>query len=471
MTDQSPKLTFLGANRQVTGSRYLLEGGGIRVLVDCGLFQQREDLHRNWEPPPVPPADVGHLLLTHAHLDHSGLLPRFVADGYVGPILATPASMELARVVLEDAARIQEEDAAYKKRRHEKEGRRGRYPVAPLYRAQDAAAAMRLFRRVPYEEAVDLNERVQVRYHDAGHILGSAMIEVTIRQAGGSRRIVFSGDIGPWARPLAHDPSVFAEADYVVMESTYGDRDHEAAGSVPDALAEIVNDAVDRGGNVVIPTFAIDRAQAVLFYLGELVRNRRIPRLTIFVDSPMAVDVTTLYKGYRHLLDEEAQRLFDRGDHPFQFPGLHFVRSRDESRAINSIRASCIVMAGSGMCTGGRVKHHLRHNISRPESTILFVGFQARGTLGRHIVAGEPEVRIHGRTYPVEARIEQLHGLSAHADRTDLMRWLGHLRSPPRGLFLTHGELRASDALADRVRGDLGWEVQVPEYGASVELA
>ncbi|MHC4219055.1 MAG: MBL fold metallo-hydrolase RNA specificity domain-containing protein [Planctomycetota bacterium] len=464
------KLQFLGANRQVTGSRYLLEGGGLRVMVDCGLFQQREDAHRNWDPSPVAPEDVDRLLLTHAHLDHSGLLPKFAAEGYAGPVLTTPASMELARIVLEDAARIQEEDAAYKKRRHEKEGRRGRHPEVPLYTGEDAEAALRLFQRVVYDEPVALNEHVEVRYHDAGHILGSAMIEVTVRENGEDRRVVFSGDIGPWTRPLANDPAVFAAADYVVMESTYGDRDHQAGEPIPDELARIINDAVERGGNVVIPTFAIDRAQAVLFHLGELVRARRIPRLTIFVDSPMAVDVTTIYKGYRHLLDEEAQRLFDRGEHPFQFPGLHYVRSRDESIAINSIRGTCVVMAGSGMCTGGRVKHHLRHNISRPESTVLFVGFQARGTLGRQIVDGEQQVRVHGRLHAVNAQIEQLHGLSAHADRTDLMRWLGHFTTPPRRLFLTHGESRASDALADLVRTQLGWDVQVPEYGASVDL-
>jgi metallo-beta-lactamase family protein len=465
------KLRFLGANRQVTGSRYLLEGGGIRLLVDCGLFQEREDLHHNWEPSPVPPGDVDRLLLTHAHLDHSGLLPKFVAEGYAGPVLTTPASMELSRIVLEDAARIQEEDAAHKKRRHEKEGRRGPYPEVPLYTGRDAEIAMRLFERAPYGERVALNGHVDVLYHDAGHILGSAMIEVEVREAGDRRRVIFSGDIGAWDRPLAHDPSVFAEADYVVMESTYGDRDHEAGEPIPDALARIINDAVDRGGNVVIPTFAIDRAQAMLFYLGELVRAGRIPRLTIFVDSPMAVDVTTLYKGYRHLLDEQAQHLFDRGEHPFQFPGLHFVRSSDESRAINSIRSSCIVMAGAGMCTGGRIKHHLRHNISRPESTVLFVGFQARGTLGRQIVDGRTPVRIHGRSYPGRARIEQLFGLSAHADRAGLMRWLGHFTSAPRRLFLTHGEPEASDALANQVRTTLGWDVQVPGFGAEVELA
>jgi metallo-beta-lactamase family protein len=465
------KLRFLGANRQVTGSRYLLEAGRTRVVVDYGMFQQREDLHHNWEPPPVLPATVQHLLLTHAHLDHSGLLPKFVAEGYDGPVLATPATMELARSVLEDAARNPVEDAAYKKRRHEKEKRAGRHPVRPLYTTRDAEAALRRFRRVTYGKPVVLSDDLEVTYHDAGHILGSAMIEIAARADGGTRRIVFSGDIGPWDRPLAHDPSVFSGAEYVVMESTYGDRDHLDSEPIPDALERVVNDTVRRGGNVVIPTFAIDRAQALLFHLGELVRDRRIPRLTTFLDSPMATQVTTIYKGYKHLLDEEAQALFARGEHPFQFSGLHFVRGSDESRAINMIRGSCIVMAGSGMCTGGRVKHHLRHNIGRPESTILFVGFQARGTLGRQIVDGSRQVRIHGRTYPVKARIEQLHGLSAHADRTDLLRWVDHFRSPPRRLFLTHGEPEASDALAGEVRTRAGWEVRVPEYGETVELA
>jgi metallo-beta-lactamase family protein len=271
------KLRFLGANRQVTGSRYLLEAGGLRLLVDCGLFQQREDAHHNWEPSPVAPDDVDRVLLTHAHLDHSGLLPKFVAEGYGGPVLTTPASMELSQIVLEDAARIQEEDAAYKKRRHEKEGRRGRYPEVPLYTGEDAAAALRLFERVSYGEPVTLNENVAVTYHDAGHILGSAMVEVVTREGGENRRIVFSGDMGPWTRPLSHDPAVFAEADYVVMESTYGDRDHVDGEPILDALSRIINDAVKRGGNVVIPTFAIDRAQTVLFHLGELVRARRIP--------------------------------------------------------------------------------------------------------------------------------------------------------------------------------------------------
>jgi metallo-beta-lactamase family protein len=282
--------------------------------------------------------------------------------------------------------------------------------------------------------------------------------------------VIFSGDIGQCGRPLVHDPAVFRKADYVVMESTYGDRTHEVPEDVLDGLDRIVNDTVKRGGNILIPTFAIDRAQAIMFHLGELVRGGRIPRLTIFVDSPMAVDVTSVYKRYKHLLDEQTQQLFRAGDHPFQFAGLHFVRSRSESRAVNSIRGSCIVMAGSGMCNGGRIKHHLRQNIDRPESTVVFTGFQARGTLGRQILRGDPQVRIHGRMYPVRACIERLYGMSAHADRDGLTDWLRRLDSPPRKLFLTHGESEAADSLAGHIRQELGWDATVPKYGDVCEL-
>lgn len=464
------KLQFLGANRQVTGSRYRVEAAGSGVLLDCGMFQERDELHRNWEPSPAPPESVEALLLTHAHLDHSGLIPRFVAEGFGGPIMTTPATIDLARIVLEDAAHIQEEDAAYKKRRHRAEGRSGPHPEVPLYTVAEAEAACRQFKRVNGDEPVEVNHSVTARYYDAGHILGSSMIEVVAAEGGSRCRVVFSGDVGQWDRPLAHNPATFQQADYVVMESTYGDRNHEAAEPVLDGLARVVNDTIERGGNVVIPTFAIDRAQALLFYLGTLVRAGRIPRVTIFLDSPMAIDVTDVYKGYKHLLDEETQALFDRGEHPFQFPGMHFVRSGEESRSINSIRGSAVILAGAGMCNGGRIKHHLRHNISRPESTILFVGFQARQTLGRRIVDGDPEVRIHGRPYPVKAKIEQLSGLSAHSDRDGLMRWLAAFKSPPKTLFLTHGELEASESLAEHVRTELGWNVCVPEYGQVVEL-
>lgn len=464
------RLSFLGANQQVTGSRYLLEAGGLRIMIDCGLFQERCCLERNWAPSPAPPGEVDVLLLTHAHLDHCGLIPKFVREGYRGPILTTAPSIDLARLVLEDSARIQEEDAAYKRKRHQREGRKGPHPEIPLYDTQDVASALSLMKRAGYEEPVALGDHVHACYRDAGHILGSAMIEVTVTEGGGRRRLIFSGDIGQSDRPLMHDPSFFRQADCVVMESTYGDRDHAAGPPIPDELARIINDTVDRGGNLLIPTFAIDRAQAILFHLGELVRAGRIPRITIFLDSPMAIGATSIYKVYRNLLDEEAQRLLERGEHPFQFAGLHFVRSAAESRAINSIRGSCVVLAGSGMCTGGRIKHHLRHNIARPESTVLFVGYQARDTLGRQIVDGAEQVRIHGQAYPVRASIEQLYGLSAHADRSGLLAWLRHFDPAPGNLFLCHGEQEAASALTATIKDQLGWDARMPEYLQTVDL-
>jgi len=464
------RLHFLGANRQVTGSRYLLEASDLKVMIDCGLFQERRFRDRNWSPPPIPPEEVDHLLLTHAHLDHRGLIPKFVKAGYSNPIHATPASIDVARLVLEDAAELQEEDAAQKKRRHEREGRRGPHPEAPLYTRQDAEESFRLLRIAPYGKSIPLNERVQVRYHDAGHILGSAMIEVIVHERGETRRVLFSGDVGTWNRPLMHNPSMIDNADFVIMESTYGDRDHVPGEDVTDALASVINDTVERGGNIVIPTFAIDRAQELMYHLGNLVRDDRIPRLTIFLDSPMAVDATTIYKRFRNLLDDATQAMYDRGEHPFQFAGMHFVRSARESRSINTIRGSSIIMAGSGMCTGGRVKHHLRHNIERPESTIVFVGYQAEDTLGRLIVDGEKEVRIHGRMHTVRAKVEQVLGLSAHGDRGDLLHWLDGFRKQPARLFLTHGEEKPAMALKGAVEDRLGWNVDVPEYEETVDL-
>jgi metallo-beta-lactamase family protein len=464
------RLQFLGANRQVTGSRYRLDAAGATVLIDCGLFQERCCLERNWEPSPVAPDKIAALILTHAHLDHCGLIPRLVADGYAGPIHATFPSIDLARLVLEDSARIQEEDAAYKRRRHQREGRRGPHPEAPLYTVAEARRAFKRFRPMPYGEDLVINPGLRVRGVDAGHILGSASLEVRIEGPQGTRRIVFSGDVGPPQRPLLRDPEGLAAADYVVLESTYGDREHPSAEGVLDTLAEVINQTVERGGNVLMPTFAIDRAQQILYLLARLVRDERIPRLTIFLDSPMAVGATAIYKRYRHLLDEEAQALIKAGEHPFQFPGLHLVRTASESRSINSIRGSCIILAGSGMCTGGRIKHHLRHNIGRPESTVLFTGYQAQDTLGRHILEKPPEVRIHGRMYPLQARIAALTALSAHADRAGLLKWLGSLTSPPRHVFLTHGEPGPAQALAEAVRRQMRCPVTIPEYQQAIDL-
>lgn len=464
------KITFLGANQQVTGSCTMLETKDLRVLVDCGLYQERDYLERNWDPFPVAPSSVDMLLLTHVHLDHCGLIPKFVREGFSGPILLTSPSESLLPIVLLDSARIQEEDAAFKKKRHKREGRKGSFPEIPLYTEEDAERALPLVKPVPYDKTVPLDGQWEVRFHDAGHILGSAIIEVMARERGRQEKVLFSGDIGQWDRPLMKDPAVFEHADYIALETTYGDRDHEDPENVDRMLSEIIQDTVNRGGNVVIPTFAIERAQELLFHLGRLSRQDRIPYLMTFLDSPMALDVTEVFVRYQDLLDKDVLKLLKEGKEPFGFPGLRLTRTTTESKSINSIRGSTIIMAGSGMCTGGRVKHHLVHNISRPESTILFVGYQAHGTLGRQILEGKPEVRIHGETYPVRAKIEQIQGFSAHAGQMDLLKWLDAFRSPPARLFLIHGEKEASHSLSDLIRRKKKWNTTIPRYLDEFEL-
>ncbi len=353
------KLTFLGANKQVTGSRYLLEAGGLRVMIDCGLFQERAFAGRNWKPSPVPPQEIDFLLLTHAHLDHCGLIPRLVAEGFEGPIVATGATRDLADIILNDAAGIQEEDAAYKRKRHEREGRKGPFPIEPLYTSKDVQQTLPLFRSARYRTPVTLNDRVSVTFHDAGHILGSSLLEMAIQEPGGVRRIVFSGDLGQEKKPIIHDPTVLTDADWVVMESTYGDRDHPNTQGIEDQLAEVLTEAIERGGNILIPTFAVERAQELLFYLGRLMHQKRLPRLLVFLDSPMAVDVTDVFRGHKELMDAEMQERLSSGRPMFQFPGLQLGRTRNDSNAINRIRGSCIIMAGPGICTPVRIIHHL----------------------------------------------------------------------------------------------------------------
>jgi len=465
------RLRFLGAAQNVTGSRYCLEVNDLRLLIDCGLYQEREYRSRNWDPFPVPPETVDAVLLTHAHLDHCGLLPKLVRDGFRGPIYCTAATSDIAEIMLRDAARLQEEDAAFKKRRHEREARKGPFPEVPLYTLDDAEAALPLFSPVGYEQPVRVGDGVEVTFHDAGHVFGSSMIVIDVAQGGERRTILFSGDVGRCDKPILRDPTFFDEADYVVVESTYGDRLHEDVEEVGDRLAEVVDSTLRLGGNMLIPSFALERAQEVLYYLNELRTDGRIPRMLVFLDSPMAVRITDVFKRHPELYDEEMAELVDRDRSPFDFPGLKMIRTVDESKAINSIKGTAIIIAGSGMCTGGRIKHHLVTNISRPESTVLFVGYQAQGTLGRHIVDGADRVRILGRSYRVRARIAQIHGFSAHADRDDLFRWLSELKRGPRHVFVTHGEPQAAESFSGFVREKTGWEVSVPEYGAEVALA
>jgi metallo-beta-lactamase family protein len=464
------KLSFLGAAGNVTGSQYFLEANNTRLLVDCGLYQERELRYRNWAPFSIPPHTLDAVLLTHAHIDHCGLIPKLVRDGFKGRIYCTTATSEIAQIILLDSAHLQEEDAEFKRRRHEREKRRGSFPEIPLYTVADAKASFPLFTPLRYGEAVQIGEGVRASFHDAGHVLGSSMIKVEVSQEGGNRTILFSGDVGRWDRPILRDPSVFIETDYVVVESTYGDRVHEDSPDISDSLAEIVNSTWKAGGNIIVPSFALQRSQEVLYYLNELLNEDRIPHIMVFLDSPMAVAITEVFKRHLELFDKKMSHLMLEKRSPFDFPGLKMVQTVDESKAINHISGTVMIIAGSGMCTGGRIKYHLVTNISRRESTILFVGYQAIGTLGRQIVDGARKVRILGQHYPVRARIAQIQGFSAHADRDELLTWLSGLKSAPRRVFVVHGEPEAAQRFGEFVRERTGWQVSVPEYGAEALL-
>ena len=464
------KLSFFGAARSVTGSRYLVDVDGTRLLIDCGLHQERQFRERDWGPFPVNPGSIHAVLLTHAHLDHSGFLPKLVRDGFRGPIYSTSATGEITEVILMDSASLQEEDAEIKKKRHQKENRQGPHPEIPLYRVADAEACTPLFTNVDYETPVDVAPGVQAAFFDAGHTLGSASLRLKVGRGSAERTLVFSGDVGRRGKPILNDPTTFKHADYVIMESTYGDRTLELPENNATALAEAINWTVRAGGNVVIPSFALERSQEILYYLNELLLENTIPHLMVFVDSPMAVAITKIFGRHQELMDKDMNRLIHRHRSPFDFAGLNMVTTVDQSKAINHIKGTIIVIAGSGMCTGGRIKHHLAANISRPDSSILFVGYQASGTLGREIVDGASEVRIFGETYPVEARVVYLHGFSGHADQPQLLDWVSGLTKPPRHVFITHGESGVTERFAALVHEKTGWNVSSPEFGDEVVL-
>jgi metallo-beta-lactamase family protein len=463
-------LKFLGAAQNVTGSRHLLECDGHRILVDCGLYQERALQGRNWEDFGFVPADLSAVLLTHAHLDHCGLIPKLVKEGFKGRVYCTSATSELAKIVLMDAGKLQEEDAAFKRKRHRKEGRPDARPIEPLYTMEEAQKSLDALTPIEFKQVFSPVEGIHVSFHQAGHILGASIIRIILRQDGQSRTILFTGDLGRQNKPIINDPEIFQQADYILMESTYGDREHTEAEDTKQQLAVAVNNAVKDGGNIIVPSFSIERSQEVLYYLNELLHEDRIPHIATFLDSPMAVKVTEVFENHPELFDEKMRALISRNNSPFSFKGLVKVQSTAESKAINHIKGTIMVIAGSGMCTGGRIKHHLANNISRPESTILFVGYQANGTLGRLILDGTPEVRILGQMYPVKAKIVQVHGFSGHADRKELLEWMQNLKKPPRKVFLVHGEKESAENFRQYLTTKTGWNVMVPEYQQAVSL-
>lgn len=451
------RLSFLGAAGTVTGSKLLIEHDDRRVLVDCGLFQGYKQLRlRNWDRFPVPPERVAAVVLTHAHLDHSGYLPALVRDGFAGPVYATAATAALADILLRDSGHLLEEEADYANRH----GFSKHHPALPLYTEADAERALDSFRPLGLETALDLGGGLQVRLHPAGHILGAAMVEIS---AGGIT-LLCSGDLGRPHDPVMRPPAAISRCDYLVVESTYGDRLHPA-GSAEQQLADVINRTAARGGITVIPSFAVERAQTLMYYLYRLKLARRIPDVPVFLNSPMATDVTALFRqfGNEHRLS------------PADCEGMcrvaRIVRSVEESKLLNRRTSPAIIIAASGMATGGRVLHHLKAFAPHPRNTLLFSGFQAGGTRGAAIVAGAESVRIHGEDVPIRAEVVAMEHLSAHADANEIMAWLRGFARPPRHTFVVHGEPNAADTLRRRISVELGWRVSVPEHLASVELS
>ncbi len=464
------KLKFLGAAQNVTGSRHLLQANGAKVLVDCGLYQERQFRSRNWDPFTCPPKSLDAVLLTHAHLDHCGLLPKLVKEGFKGRIYCTAATAEIAQIILLDSAHLQEEDAEFKRKRHKREGRKGPYPVVPLYTTADAEACFPQFYPVRYKQPIEIADGMEATFCDAGHVLGSSIIRVKVSQNGEQRSVIFSGDIGRPDRPIVQDPSIVEQADYILVESTYGDRVHQGPENVKKMIADVINSTKKAGGKIIVPSFALERSQELLYYINELLIEKAIPQMPVFLDSPMASRITEVFQRHRELYDEQMNALLRRSGSPFDFPGLRMAGTSDESKAINHIKGTIVIIAGSGMCTGGRIKHHLANNIAKSNNTIMFVGYQAVGTLGRQIVDGEKEVRILGQKYPVNARVVRINGFSAHADKQELLEWLGGLKKPPRRLFVVHGESESARHFGDFIHEETGWPVAVPAYQDEIVL-
>ena len=459
-------LTFLGATGTVTGSKYLLEAGGERLLIDCGLFQGLKELRlRNWNPLPIPASSIQWLVLTHAHLDHTGYIPRLVKDGFQGQIYGSPATVDLSKIMLPDSGHLQEEDAAYANRK----GFSKHDPALPLYTYDEAVKSLEAFRAIDESKPLELSSLFSLRCFPAGHILGARMIDVTIRENGSVKRILFSGDLGRFPQLILRQPVVPEDGfDYMLLESTYGDRLHPRD-DVGARLSAIVEATAERGGTVVIPSFAVGRTQELLYLFRELIDQRRMHSLPIHVDSPMAIDVTDLYLRHEEEHDLRTGALEALGIKPFSPPGLHFDKTVDDSKALNDAHFPMVIISASGMATGGRVVHHLERRLPDHRNTILFVGFQAAGTRGRLIQAGQT-VKMFGHDVRVSAQIETLENLSGHADYGEILGWLRKFHKPAGKTFLVHGEPAAAESLRQKVAQELQWDVSVASYLQKVQL-
>ncbi|MBW7898973.1 Ribonuclease [Candidatus Brocadiaceae bacterium B188] len=462
------KITFFGAAKTVTGSCYGIRTNDVNLLIDCGTFQgTRDHEERNVNPFPFIPSEVHYVLLTHAHLDHSGLIPKLVKDGFRGKILATPATVDLCGVMLLDSAHIHERDTEWDNKRRM---RAGKPPLKPLYTIQEAADSIAYFQGIAYEETRELGSGVKVRFRDAGHILGSAMVEVWVHDDTREKKLVFSGDLGQKKLPLVKDPEFIDEADYIFIESTYGNRKHKGIKETVDEFTRVVTESIGRGGNVVIPAFAVGRTQEILYLLNQLSREGKLNHVQVFVDSPMALQATRITIRHPECLDEETLALMKKGNFLKGTLTLKFTESVDDSMEINRIKSNAIIISASGMCEAGRIRYHLKHNLWRPECSVIFVGFQAAGTLGRRIVEGAKMVRIFDEEIAVNASIYTIGGLSAHADRDELLDWLGRFKKRPRRVFVTHGEENAALDFAKAIQDRLQFDAYVPDILEEIHL-
>ena len=466
------RINFIGAAQEVTGSCFLVESGGLRFLVDCGMHQGgREARERNLKAWPFEPREIDFVLLTHAHIDHSGLLPRLCALGFRGPVYTTTATADLLSVMLLDSAFIQESDWTRAQRQRGK-GRPRTSPQAELlYTVAQAQACLEQVEGVPYDTDVQPHASVRCRFRDAGHILGSAILEIWITEPGRTRKLVFSGDLGQPGRPIVCDPTPIQDADVLVVESTYGNRLHRPLQETLDELVVVIEDTLRRRqGNIIIPAFALGRTQELLFLLTDLRRQGRLPSMHVIVDSPMADRVTAITLKHPEFLDEATREMLSLLRLPPEGMSIRFTKSVEDSIALNQIKAGAIILAASGMCDAGRIKHHLRHNLGRAECAIVFIGFQAEGTLGRRLVDGEKHVRLFGEEHTVRASVHTIGGLSAHADRDALLSWLGHFTAAPSRTFVVHGESATACGFADTIAEKLGWSVEAPAAGSRVDL-
>ena len=455
------KLHFYGAAAGVTGSHTVLDAGDIRVGVDSGLFQGR-DSDRNRGGFGHDPRSLGALILTHAHVDHSGRIPLLVKEGFSGEVYSTPATEDLCEIMLKDSAYLMKEEADRESRHPDQ--RNGK-PRPPLYTDEDVSYALRRFKPVDYYKVQDIGG-ASARFLDAGHIIGSAMVELSV----GGRRLLFTGDMGRRGAPFLRDPDRVEEADWLVIESTYGNRDHGDMAERGKRLMEVILETIDRGGNVVIPAFAVGRTQEIIYELNHYAERGRLEGVKTFVDSPMAISAMEIYSRHPEYFDEETLRLLHSGDNPLDFPGIEYARSREESKAINDMKEAHIIISASGMCTGGRVIHHLVQNIGRRESTVLLIGYQAEGTTGRMLLDGAKTIRMMNKDWNVRARIEYLDAFSAHAGRTGMLRWLRSFKEFPRQVFVNHGEPEASRSFVEAIRSEFDADVVVPQPGEKFDL-